>query len=89
MIIGLEKIKRASAISFICYLVILPICAYVIGIIYDIELLGIVISYLICYSFGAVATSIMVCYFDFERICKDYSLASELKVDSKNIESDT
>ena len=79
LIIGLEKIKRASIVSFFSFFIILPVCSYIIGIYFEFGLIGIVLSYVLCHTFGSVSTSIMICFLNYEKICNDYNTICEVK----------
>jgi len=78
LVIGLEKIKRASLIAFMCYFIILPSLSYFMGIYFNLGLIGIILSFLICHTFGATCLSIMICCLNYQKCCKDYQVMLQL-----------
>ena len=90
LIIGLEKIKRASFVSFVSYFLVLPTCSYVIGLHFEVGLIGIVLAYVLCHSIGAATTSIMICFLNYEKVCNDYNTLCEVKPENDSeLESGT
>jgi len=88
LVIGLEKIKRASLVAFICYFFILPSLSYLFGIYFDFGLMGIMFAFLTCHVFGSATLGVIIWFLDLQKCCIEYKITSqlELEVEEKKLE---